>query len=853
MYYAIKESGYVSLFPFVDLGNDLSGALYAVGCRKDKRPISTQGYAVKIGKYGYRLRSDNVFMARNEAIYISKGQECLLLKAVARGKVTVWEKVEKIFESSLYLPYDEIRNDGVVLEKAMDIRNSFQFFGFVKNIADKIKNELEKKVLPKLTSFLEEETLNFEHIEPEIIESEWIKSNKKVKNILGGGHLEALETYTSKIKTSLLDIGNDNKALLKRTYLPQISTSLNQRDQKVVDKVSSQVGWWVRDSSGAISDKLTEQGRRIITDGISQGLGRSAIARQLKKEIPNLYGKNTFNYASTVAAVGVSRARSFSEITSYQEAGISYFEIVAMLDERTTDICRALDGTIMDVQVAYQHQLEIANIKNPEDIKTVSPFFTEHKNKETGLKEISLGRSKFADVQRSGLGNVDDRGIMSKFLSTRSLQRSGVSMPPYHYNCRTTTVPRVDMIQVPKNYDVVSETVAATDNPKKTRKKPVNRPIRTTPSPTKKKPVVTSQTPIDRPVLRVPDRVSQKVSKLPKGMTQKQVNELNEKLENVEKLKIQLAEANKELKMIKYKTKKGTSSKKYYVPTKPDSKIKTGKVPTSSKKYKAPKPSKHPVANLKKSKKTAIGQLKENKKIDGMIDGKERTKIQNKMAKDLKKDQKFMKMVKTLGYENEKDFIKTHNLQWNISSRDDSKEMHYMQLAIHKEFGLPDATLKQLNKKIVSKISNQKNYNDVLDGYRSFVRAQYDSTQGFLKSKKVKELSLVRGLSFNRSRKPPSNIQIDGQKRDTTFTSQPLSSFSTDHNTAKDIAKRRKESVLLKQSVPRERIFSLHQTGMGMEDEYEVIVIGGENDYTEAVGWKKNEYSDKTVLEELFK
>ena len=171
MYYAIKETGYVSLFPYFDLGSDLSGALYAVGCRKDKRPMPEQGYAVKIGKYGYRLSSDNVFMARNEAIYVSKGQECLLLKAVARGKVTVWQKVEKIFESSLYLPYDEIRNDGVVLEKAMDIRNSFQFFGFVKNIADKIKNELEKKVLPKLTSFLEEEALNFEHIEPEIIES----------------------------------------------------------------------------------------------------------------------------------------------------------------------------------------------------------------------------------------------------------------------------------------------------------------------------------------------------------------------------------------------------------------------------------------------------------------------------------------------------------------------------------------------------------------------------------------------------------------------------------------------------------------------------------------------------------
>ena len=52
-------------------------------------------------------------------------------------------------------------------------------------------------------------------------------------------------------------------------------------------------------------------------------------------------------------------------------------------------------------------------------------------------------RQTLAEVTRSGLGTSDDVGEFTRGRSGKDLMDLGVSFPPFHGLCRTTTVPDV--------------------------------------------------------------------------------------------------------------------------------------------------------------------------------------------------------------------------------------------------------------------------------------------------------------------------------------------------------------------------------------------------------------------------
>lgn len=148
----------------------------------------------------------------------------------------------------------------------------------------------------------------------------------------------------------------------------------------------------------------------------------------------------------------------------------------------------------------------------------------------------------------------------------------------------------------------------------------------------------------------------------------------------------------------------------------------------------------------------------------------------------------------------------------------------------------------------------QDRYGKVFD---AFADATYEETQSYLESAGVDKLLVYRGMHFDQDKKPGwlSNIEQNGKTMGSGSQaggimdefgfsgpkpkyvesakmgkSNPVSSYSTDYNVARDFAlygTRGSQGAVVAVEIPREQIFSLPTTGMGCVNENEVIAMPG--------------------------
>ncbi len=195
---------------------------------------------------------------------------------------------------------------------------------------------------------------------------------------------------------------------------------------------------------------LSATAREIVSRGVSEGLGSDAVARQLQRAFRGQLAGRTTSYYGVVANAFSNRARSFSQLVTMRDAGIDTYTIEAVLDERTTNICRGLHGKTLQVSRTLTTFDEVEKLEDPAAIKRAQPWFVEKligSGPDAGKRGLFLpgkGGSRLAAVvDRSGVGRSDVVGSIRWGMSNKSLQNQGVGSPPYHGNCRTTLLPDV--------------------------------------------------------------------------------------------------------------------------------------------------------------------------------------------------------------------------------------------------------------------------------------------------------------------------------------------------------------------------------------------------------------------------
>lgn len=236
-----------------------------------------------------------------------------------------------------------------------------------------------------------------------------------------------------------------------------IRTSFTAVDERMT-KVLGNISTWVLDEYGRRQSIVTGGIADTINRGIARGLRNEDITRELKALTLGQYSKpRSDRYWHIVATNAVNRARMWGHLSSMDEAGVVNYQFEAVLDERTTDQCRTLHGTIFPVKDGLQAYARLAAAQEAGDttaVERVFPF-VRSRTLPNGEKELYVpsgngGETRVATVVRSGMGRADDTGSVRDMLSPAQLADIGAFMPPLHMSCRSTIVPVFNDSGVPE-------------------------------------------------------------------------------------------------------------------------------------------------------------------------------------------------------------------------------------------------------------------------------------------------------------------------------------------------------------------------------------------------------------------
>ena len=104
---------------------------------------------------------------------------------------------------------------------------------------------------------------------------------------------------------------------------------------------------------------------------------------------------------------------------------------------------------------------------------------------------------------------------------------------------------------------------------------------------------------------------------------------------------------------------------------------------------------------------------------------------------------------------------------------------------------------------------------------QAFLRAQYDATQEYFKGAGIKEVTLYRGFDDE------ANYFSDvAEGSSTEVPLRPISSFTSNYDVATRFG-----NTIISGTIPVERVLSCYGTGVGCQEESEVVVFGGEGQW----------------------
>lgn len=202
-----------------------------------------------------------------------------------------------------------------------------------------------------------------------------------------------------------------------------LSTSFNLVDRRAISWLHEHEMYWTRTH---FDSAWTGRIKRLSEVAIKNGLSRHDAGLFFRNTLGTQLLDETDQYWELVANAVTTRSRSFGSIEAFQKAGITEYRIDAVLDHRTSEICRYLDG---------------------EEIEVLLPDGTVNKYK---LDDVSFKVADAVDVRDRMLAAKspeEAKEIMPwkqpKFVlgkDTGELATAGVMMPPFHGHCRSRLV-----------------------------------------------------------------------------------------------------------------------------------------------------------------------------------------------------------------------------------------------------------------------------------------------------------------------------------------------------------------------------------------------------------------------------
>ncbi len=214
---------------------------------------------------------------------------------------------------------------------------------------------------------------------------------------------------------------------------PLLSTSFTIEDTRTVENLARietlAIGSHFEKNLRPTVSKLIKEG--VVDKGMNKANAGKFLQRELTRKLGGkafatvvpraitIQGQASVNaYFTGLSATHVNFARNFGQINAMEQADITRYQVVIVNDTRTSKICLGMEGRIFEVKVAREHMDSILGIEDVEDLKGIAPW------------QKDLSQFKLQPGQK-----LDNAGAASV------LSANGLSMPPYHFRCRSEVHP----------------------------------------------------------------------------------------------------------------------------------------------------------------------------------------------------------------------------------------------------------------------------------------------------------------------------------------------------------------------------------------------------------------------------
>jgi len=305
-----------------------------------------------------------------------------------------------------FIPTDDLRNAEYVIDDILDDVLFIKAQSEDKDIA-----EFREKYVAVLSKVLGGQ---FDTFEDKGLRGDVDDIMEYAEKTFGKDVVDKLKPETEKYLQSAFRTGQRMKVVPEN-----IQTLWDRPRREAVDWLVDHDRFWI---GKVFPEHLSDGFRDTITEGLKQGLGRKDIGRMLRESVmgtPGLPGKQ--EYYTRIASTSITRANNWGGIFSLHAAGFTEYTIRAVMDERTSAICREMNGKRFSVKESFS-LVQDALSGPPSAIEDISPF--PKLDRKRGEHYITVGKSK-------------------QYLTGKTsswLAGHGLSLPPYHPSCRSSYV-----------------------------------------------------------------------------------------------------------------------------------------------------------------------------------------------------------------------------------------------------------------------------------------------------------------------------------------------------------------------------------------------------------------------------
>lgn len=208
----------------------------------------------------------------------------------------------------------------------------------------------------------------------------------------------------------------------------EVLGAFDVEDQDVLAALNENGLFWVGEHYGDEVDGIGFRkavGRVIAKEGLGRAEAGRAVGRLFDGKI-----ERSRSYWKGFAATVATRSRSFGALREMRDLGVRVYEYINPLDERTSDVCRHLDGTRFEVELGIKLRDRLLQVQDPEEWKAIAPWPRD-------VEEL-------------------------EGLTPAELQARGIAWPPLHFHCRSAI--EVVLEELP-DFDDVPDDFDEEENP----------------------------------------------------------------------------------------------------------------------------------------------------------------------------------------------------------------------------------------------------------------------------------------------------------------------------------------------------------------------------------------------------